>query len=79
MVGLDPTFFYQYDAGLYGLWRAASLGAYRGDLHYLLANQFGAKAVFLDRAHKKLDMALEADPGFKLLYEDAETRVYGIK
>ena len=79
LAGLDPTFFYEYDPIRYSFWREATAGSYGGDLHSLIKDDFGAKFVFTDHKHKKLQKTLRADSRFELMHDDADGSVYRVK
>ncbi len=79
LVGLDPTFMYNYDADLYEEWVGITTGKDVGDLYNKITENFSAKFVFLDNEHSALNNHLFINPNFQLAYSDDETKVYEIK
>jgi hypothetical protein len=71
VVALDPVFFQRHDPRRF----AKSLAAYEGradDLHGMLAEDFGARWVFVQKAPQFLPFfdLVRADPRFHKAYED---------
>ena len=79
LVGLDPTFMYNYDADLYEEWVGITTGKDVGDLYNKITENFSAKFVFLDNEHSALNNHLFINPNFQLAYSDDEAKVYEIK
>jgi len=78
LVGLDPTFMYQKDPGRYQQYVDVTLGKQRFDLKQIIRGNFNARYVFLDSEHISFNNNLRLDPGFKLVYQDHEGKVYQI-
>lgn len=79
IVGLDPTFMYNYDEEKYWLWVNITLGKEKEDLYKKITENFNAKYVFLETDHKKMDANFRHSNGFELVYEDEEAKIYKLK
>ena len=79
LVGLDPTFFYNYNRPLYLEWRDVTSGKSCDNMYSIIKEKFMADYVLLtlpkfqDFAH-----ALDEDQRFFLQYSDNEARVYKV-
>ena len=78
IVGLDPTFMYQYNEDLYWKWVNITIGKQRDDLYNIIKNDFGASYVFLEKDHVVMDRNIDNDEGFEEVYEDEEAKIYQI-
>lgn len=79
IVGLDPTFMYNFDKNLYQEYEAITLGKDKQNLYDKLKNDFKANFVFLDTKHLLFNDNLIADGGFELVYKDSEALIFKIK
>ena len=79
LVGLDPTFMYNYDADLYEEWVEITTGKNKKDLYDKITKNFKAKLIFLDNEHTAFNDYLFISPNFQLVYSDNEARVYKIQ
>lgn len=81
IVGLDATFMYLYDQESYETWRAIGQGNVRDGVANIIADEFKAQYVFIDRdddSTARLNAYLRNDPNAELVFEDELTRVYHI-
>ena len=78
IVGLDPTFMYNYDQDLYWQWVNITIGKQRTDLHDIIKNNFNASWVFLETDHPGMDSNISNSEGFELKYEDNEAKIYQV-
>jgi len=79
LVGLDPTFMYKYNAGLFKLWQDISDGKIKNNLSQTIINNFHSPYVFInnDNEDTKLFSAyLARDKNVKLIYDDEEANIY---
>lgn len=79
LVGLDPTFMYNYDVDLYEEWVEITTGKNKKDLYDKITKNFKAKFIFLDNEHIAFNDYLFINPNFQLVYSDNEARVYRIQ
>lgn len=79
VAGLDATFFYERNRDLYWKWVDLTTGKPVPDLHTVIARDFGARYVFLERDHAGMDATVRAAQGFTLVYEDPEARIYRVE
>ncbi|MCK5459883.1 hypothetical protein KAI52_02110 [Candidatus Parcubacteria bacterium] len=79
LVGLDPTFMYNYDADLYEEWVKITTGEDGENLYNKITKNFSAKFIFLDNEHSALNNHLFINPNFQLAYSDDEAKVYKIR
>ncbi|MFA6215732.1 MAG: hypothetical protein WC768_04130 [Patescibacteria group bacterium] len=79
IVGLDPTFMYDYDKDLYGRWRDITLGRYSGEIYPTIKNLFAARYVFVDfNQNAEFDRNLASNFYFKKVFSDSEARIYQV-
>lgn len=78
IVGLDPTFMYRHNADLYWKWANITLNRYEGDIYSVIADDFGARFVFVDSKHTALRSTLLLDSRFKKVYEDDEATIFRV-
>ncbi|MBI3963737.1 MAG: hypothetical protein HY341_01940 [Candidatus Kerfeldbacteria bacterium] len=78
IAGLDPTFLYVADPDRYWAWVNVTTGAGVPDLLGTLQQAFGASYVFLEKDHTAMDALVRAEPKLKLIYEDAEAKIYRV-
>ena len=76
LVGLDPTFMYNYNQDLYWKWVNISIGKTRDNLAEQVTQDFKAQYVFLETDHKAMDTNFMVNPYFHLIYEDTEAKIY---
>jgi len=85
IVGLDPTFMYEYDQNLYWKWRQVAddnpeAWASAGAVHNIIKNDFRSSYVFLEnKRNPELKKFLETSPQeFQSVYSDSVTSVYKV-
>lgn len=79
IVGLDPTFMYNYDPALYKLFADITMAKVSTGLSQLVKDNFSAKYFIVDSDRKQLNTYLQADPGFVKVYEDKDAWLYKLK
>jgi hypothetical protein len=78
IVGLDPTFMYEYDQDAYWKWVHITTGEEK-NLYDIIKNDFQNATVFLEKDHGAMDRNLKSDSRFQLMYEDQEAKIYQLK
>ena len=79
LVGLDPTFMYQYDADLHKIWVDLVTGHTADQLHAKVRDLFGAQYVFVDiNQNQALAGNLADDPGFQEVFANQEAKIYRV-
>ncbi|MFA5995641.1 MAG: hypothetical protein WCW27_00035 [Patescibacteria group bacterium] len=79
MIGLDATFMYLHDPGLYRRWREIGKGEIKTNLVQIINKEFGAKYVFIDRTNKRTHLFLAylmRDPQVQCVFRDSTTEIY---
>jgi hypothetical protein len=79
IVGLDPTFMYNYDEELYKEYENITMGLDRHDLYNKILYDFNASYVFLDIDHLSFNDNIISNRNFELVYRDDETFIYKVK
>ncbi len=77
IVGLDPMYLYSFDSEKSRLYKAITRGRVNNPSRFILKD-YGARYVFLDRAHQKLLKKLMADSGAKKVFEDKGGYVFEV-
>jgi hypothetical protein len=77
--GLDPIFLYRFSPELFG----KMLSVYRGeasDAHAIVARDFGARFVFVQKlaSERPMALALARDRRFRLIYNDAHALIFEV-
>ncbi|MFA6392106.1 MAG: hypothetical protein WCW66_05170 [Patescibacteria group bacterium] len=78
IVGLDPTFMYIYDEEKYWKWVNITIGKESSAIYDIINKDFQNATVFLEKDHTAMDLNLQQDSHFKLVYEDTEAKIYQI-
>jgi hypothetical protein len=76
--GLDPTYLYDKDERLSGLYDRITLGK-EEDPGPLIRDRFGARYVFTDNSHEDFFDNAQASGWFEIVYEDKECTVLHIR
>jgi hypothetical protein len=76
IVGLDPTFMYNYDEGLYQAWADFTAAGKVDDLVDLVDGRLHARFMMIEKDHTVMQQAVSSNASFQLIYEDAEVWVY---
>lgn len=80
IVGLDPTFMYQYDPNLYRRWVDITTGRSSERLAQTIGTLFGARYVFVDiQTNQAFDRNLAQSGDFKEVFANGEARIYEIR
>jgi hypothetical protein len=77
LIGLDPTYMYQYDPTLYLTWRAIT----RGEIDMpssIIRDRFGSRYVISDRNHLSFYETAVEDPAMRIVYRDAMTIIFAV-
>ena len=79
LVGLDPTFMYEYDRSLYNYWADITIGKLTDNLYPIIKDIFGARYVLIDVNQNVLfDRNLASNFYFEKVFEDKEARIYRV-
>ena len=77
IVGLDPTFMYEYDKDMHRTYVEINAGQAKDNLAQIIKKVFGAKYIFVDfNQNDELDRNLANNFYFQKVYEDKEARIY---
>jgi len=79
IVGLDPTFMYNYNQDLYWQWVNITIGKQKDDLPNILQDNFHASYVFLEKDHTEMDNNMQQFSELELVYDDKEAKIYKVK
>lgn len=79
IVGLDPTFMYNYNEELYWLWVNITIGKQKDNLPEILRDSFHASYVFLEKDHTEMDSNMQQFAELQLVYDDNEAKIYKVK
>jgi len=79
IVGLDPTFMYEYNKDLYWKWVDLTNGKPADRMYEVIKNDFNASYVFVKSGHQAMTEALENDPKIKVVYHDEEASIYQLE
>lgn len=78
IVGLDPTFMYNFDRQLYQEWSDATLGQNTQPLDIIL-KKFNSKYILVDNQHLSLENQIILNDNFIKVFSDSETKIYKLK
>lgn len=78
IAGLDPTFLYLADPGLYQKWVDITRGQRYKDLYDIIKNDFKAKYVLATIDHQDLIKNLDNNFYFAKVYSDSEAVIYKV-
>ena len=80
MIGLDPTFMYNYDKDLQKLYISITKGDIGHNLSEKIKDSFNSNYIFLEvNRHEMLKKRLDKDLNTELLYNDNNVNIYVIK
>jgi hypothetical protein len=79
IVGLDPTFMYNYDPKLYQLFADITMAKVSTELSQKVKANFNASYFIVDKDRDQLNKYLQADSGFVKVYEDSDAWLYQVK
>jgi len=78
IVGLDPTFMYNYNPELYHTWVDITRGDKSDNLLEVIQGDFQARFVLVDDDHKQMKRNIIADGRFKKVYQDNEVTLFRV-
>lgn len=78
IIGLDPTFMYEYDKELYKQMVDITTGVYVENVGTVLKEDFRSSYVFVEKNHTAMKTTIENISGAKLVYSDDEAWIYDI-
>ncbi len=79
IVGLDPTFMYEYDKKLHQWWVDITTGRLKTDMYQIIKDVFGAEYVFVDiNQNASFDQNLADNFNFIKVFENKEARIYQV-
>ncbi|MFA6255223.1 MAG: hypothetical protein WC675_04330 [Patescibacteria group bacterium] len=77
LVGLDPTFMYFYNPGLYQQWSEITTGQFNANLYEIIKRVFGAKYVFVNiQDNEAFDQNLASNFHFQEVFKNQEAKIY---
>jgi len=79
IVGLDPTFMYNYNPDLYNLFAEITSAKKNDNLYYDVKENFKASYFIVDNDRPQLGRNLQNDGNFIKVYEDADGTIYKLK
>ena len=79
ILGLDPTFMYNYDPDLYNLFADITTAKKKDNLSQEIKNTFKANYFIVEKGRAQLERNLQNDNNFIKVYEDKEAQIYKIK
>ncbi|MFH1367451.1 MAG: hypothetical protein ABIH38_05750 [Patescibacteria group bacterium] len=78
IVGLDPTFMYEYNKDLYWKWVNLTIGKEVPDLYKVVKNDFMASYIMIEKDHAGMRNTVSKTGGFSLIYEDNQVYLYQV-
>jgi len=78
IVGLDPTFMYEYNKDLYWKWVNLTTGKNVPDLYSVVKNEFKASYIIIEKDHTGMYNNVSSTSGFSLIYEDNQVYLYQV-
>ncbi|MFC1598437.1 hypothetical protein ACFL2U_00275 [Patescibacteria group bacterium] len=79
IVGLDPTFMYNYDADLYNLYADITTARKTRNLYKAIKENFRARYFIVNEDRQQLAKNLQRAGGFTKVYQDKDGTIYKIK
>ncbi|MDD5340921.1 MAG: hypothetical protein PHC97_00615 [Patescibacteria group bacterium] len=79
IVGLDPTFMYNYSPSLYNLYADITMAKINTNLYQQIKDNFGAKYFVVNSGRDALEKNLQNDGNFTKVYEDSDGKIYKLK
>jgi hypothetical protein len=77
LIGLDPTYMYQYNPAIYSMWRSISRGQVKQP-SAVIRDQFDSSYVLSDRDHASFYESAVEDPGLREVYRDGTSIIYEV-
>ncbi len=78
LVGLDPTFMYNYNTPLYDTWTSITTAQTTDHLGVLIAQSFKSRYVLVTNDAHEFIKALDNDSSFVLAYQGPSARIYKV-
>lgn len=78
IVGLDPTFMYEYNEDLYWKWVNLTTGQEVENLHAVVRDEFKAAYILIEKDHSGMYRNVSQTGGFSLIYEDEQVYLYQV-
>ncbi|HLA26060.1 MAG TPA: hypothetical protein VJ028_02780 [Patescibacteria group bacterium] len=79
IVGLDPTFMYEYNKDLYWKWVNITTGKGVDDMTEVIKNELRVQYVLATSDHQDMDKLFKNNEDFEKMYEDEEGKIYKFK
>ncbi|MBN1325385.1 hypothetical protein JW977_00145 [Candidatus Falkowbacteria bacterium] len=76
IIGLDPTFLYDFDKDLYQEYDDITLGEKKEGLYESIKNTFKASYVFVEKEKEEFLENIKNSEGFEQIYEDEKAVIY---
>lgn len=76
IIGLDPTFMFNYDQDLYWKWAHITKGEEKEAVYEQAKNDFNASYMFVEDDNKKMERYIRRDDRFEQVYEDDEAVIF---
>ncbi len=78
IVGLDPTFMYEYNKDLYWKWVNVTTGKAGDDLVSIIKDNLRAQYVIVSQDHDAMDKQFTTNTSFEKVYEDKDAKIYQV-
>lgn len=78
IVGLDPTFMYEYNQDLYWKWVNLTTGKKVPNLYQVVKDDFKASYILIEKDHSGMYNQISGTNGFSLIYEDEQVYLYQV-
>jgi hypothetical protein len=78
IVGLDPTFMYNYDKALYRKWANLTKDGVADNLVNLMKNELQSEYALIERDHTGMQELFATNIYFRLVYEDDQVWIYNL-
>lgn len=79
IVGLDPTFMYQWDRVLYERWADLTTGQRREEATTIITQDLLSNTVLVTKDHGAFEETMRRQEAFQVVYEDEEAKIYQLK
>ncbi len=79
LVGLDPTFMYNYSPALYDTWTSITIAETSENIDILIAESFKAQYVLVTNDAKEFIKVLDSNNNFALAKQGPSARIYKVK
>ena len=79
IIGLDPTFMYNFNEDLYWKWVHITKGEEKENVYKQSKNDFNAAYMLVEQDHNSMDRNVRKDDRFEEVYEDDEAKIYELR